>query len=397
MPDPNTPVGPSHRCTVQQVDWSRLLRTPHLFRAIPLASAPQRILLGTAMIAILMGSGHLWDAMTGQTAFSDTVRLVSDLFRDVARSAIQLDPVKSLCEAHLIPFRAIDQAWRQDKFFITLFGFWFLMLWYIGGCTISRSAATEFAIEQTTRWTHGLAFSLKRWIPLTATVVLPAVLTGLGVGMLTLGGYLLGIPWLNVAVAATLYGLALFGSFLLACLILLFAIAQPLFVPAVAVESADTPDALSRAFSYVKNRPVHYLLYTLVLSFQGIVGYLIVILLATTTLQLIATGLDMAGHSELSRLVGTNMFLDRPAIWDHSGLGEVPSSHWTARIINVWNTLVVALVCGWVVSYVFSARVALYFVMRNAVDRQDMHELWLPGLIEGTMAPDRAVRPPGTT
>lgn len=391
----SAPVNPI-RTSVDRVDWARILRFPHLFRALSLASSPQRIFLGTAIIVLLMSGGYLWDSLSGTDTFGkSTVPFIADLFRDVANDALELNPGSAVASLFLLPWTAAATIWKFDAFYKVFFGLFFLLVWYVGGCTIARTAATEFALDRADRWTDAFAFSLRRWIPLTATVLLPLLLVAVGLGLLALGGLALRVPYLDVAAAALPYGLALFGSFLLACLVVLFLPAQTLFIPAVAVESADTPDALSRSFSYVKNRPLHFLAYSVFLAVQGILGFLLVAAIASLTLKIVATGLDLAGHDVLPRLVDAPPFLDHPPESDLSDLGT-GTSLITARILNVWNTLVVALVCGWVVSYVFSARVMLYFVMRHAVDQQDFDEIWVPGLIESTMAPDRAVKPEST-
>ncbi len=272
--------------------------------------------------------------------------------------------------------------------FAIIFGLWTLAIGMIGMATISRTAACQFAIEQYITWTTALAYALKRWIPVLGTIALPLVALALGTIALAVGGLLLAVPGLNV-IGSLLYGLALFGGTIAACLILLTLIASALFIPAVAVESADAPDALARGFSFVRNRPLHWIVYVAVAFIQGVFGLLIVSLVASLAQNFTAWG--------------AGLFVTAPAI-EAVGGGASPyhllplSDNWslagTHRIAGgflvLWRTVVGGMVAGWVVSYFGCATTVLYFLMRKATDDQDLEEIWQPGLIEGTMAPGRA-------
>lgn len=64
----------------------------------------------------------------------------------------------------------------------------------------------------------------------------------------------------------------------------------------------------------------------------------------------------------------------------------------TAWVMNLLGALVALIAGGFGVSVYFVAGVIIYLLMRQLCDGQDQHELWVPGMVEGTMAPGAAAR-----
>jgi hypothetical protein len=72
--------------------------------------------------------------------------------------------------------------------------------------------------------------------------------------------------------------------------------------------------------------------------------------------------------------------------------GELPEMHWhtrfTAGLIAFWTSLVNWAIGGWVVAYLMAASTRAYLLLRRSCDAQDEREIWWPGLIRGTLAPE---------
>src|SRR5439155_17616895 len=125
--------------------------------------------------------------------------------------------------------------------------------------------------------------SVKRWksylsaplFPLVAVAIMavPAVLIGLLMKASLLIGALL---WPVVLL------IGLIGAILLAGL----AVGWPLMHAAISAEGSDSFDALSRTYSYVYQRPLHYLFYALSAFLLGILGLTVVFLFVGLTEQL---------------------------------------------------------------------------------------------------------------
>jgi len=326
-------------------------------------------------------------AIAPNGVFEAAAQAVVDRFHGMLNALVQLDAPGVGHE--LAGFAHLSAILIGDHPLFTLvFGAWALGISMIGVAAICRTAACQFAAEQYITWTIALTFALKRWIPILGTLALPLVALGLGAAALAVGGVLLAAPGLNV-IGGVLYGLALFGAMIAACLILLALFASSLFIPAVAVESADAPDALARSFSFVRNRPLHWVVYVVAALIQGLLGLLIVTLVASLTINFAAWGAGLLISSPAIEAVGGGAGLTRilPA---GSGWDLLGTHRLAGALIVLWRTVAGGLVAGWVVSYFACATTVLYFLMRKATDDQDLEEIWQPGLIEGTMAPGRA-------
>ncbi|MFG0331289.1 MAG: hypothetical protein ACF8PN_15485 [Phycisphaerales bacterium] len=326
------------------------------------------------------------EAIEPRGVFQATV----DETRVVLAALISPDPNLDLSDRLVLATQfkpaLILALWRDHPVFLAVYGLWFFIVVFIGGAMISRSVACEFAITQYIPWTEALAFALKRSLTLISTALLPAIAIVIGLLLLAIGGLLFRIPALDV-LGGLLYGPALFGGFLLAIILVLGVFGFGLFVPAVTVESADAPDAISRAFAYVKNRPLHLLWYLVLASIIGWLGFVVVAGLAWLTINLTAYGASMffessavLEHAEARSLV------------DFSGYGSEldlsPTGRAAVALIGLWKTIIAGLVAGYLFSFSYAAWTVIYFLLRKVVDDQDLDEIWQPGLIEGTLAPE---------
>lgn len=62
----------------------------------------------------------------------------------------------------------------------------------------------------------------------------------------------------------------------------------------------------------------------------------------------------------------------------------------TSWVMNLLGALIALVAGGFGVSVYFAAGVIIYLLMRQLCDGQDQNELWVPGMVEGTMAPGAA-------
>ncbi len=463
---------PHRSVSVDQINWSEVLLITRLGRALSLSLQPNRVIMGFVLVAVLMATGTIWDAISGspvgpeglgsaplsQAALAERLRplvedesLVSEDLAATLRAAETLRPA-AVREAIEVTYRARSSDERRDSRgaveaalmqvrlcepmgvfeaaaraviertrdilsaalalncplvlssvtqlfeipailltdhtgFAMVYGLWAVVVVLLGSAAISRSAACQFAIEQYIPWTTSLAFALKRWVAILGAPGLPVAGLAIGAAGLAVGGLLLAVPGLNV-IGAVLYGLALIGSAIAACLILLTVLASALLVPAVAVDAADAPDALARAYSFVRNRPLHWLVYGLAVFVQGLFGLVVVALIAAIAINFAAWGAGLFVTSPAVEALGggasVTQLLPEDRAWMLSGTHRAAGA-----IIGLWRTVVAGFVAGWVLSYFACASTVLYFLMRKATDDQDLEEIWQPGMIEGTMAPGR--------
>lgn len=331
------------------------------------------------------------EALRPMGVFTATVSLTIDAARTMTAQCLQLDvcgALKTIIDAKVIAATVLVRDHRMFAFGFGGFAGFCLILF---AAMLCRSIACEFAVNQHVPWPEAMAFALKRWIPLLGTFVLPGLALGLGVLGLLIGGLLMRVPGLDI-VGGILYGPALFGSFLAACIIVLMALGGGMFVPAIAVEGTDAPDALARAFSYVKNRPLHYALYVVVLFVLGIVSWLVVLGIFSLTVAFAGWGAGL-GDPTIAPAV---MSASTEGWWpgDSGGAWRLEGTKGIAgSVIELWISITAGLVAAYAFTYECAAFTVLYFAMRRVTDQQDFEDIWVPGMIEGTMAPERgAVR-----
>jgi len=317
-------------------------------------------------------------------AFEATVATVVSGLNRAVQGIVYLRPQSTFEAGADVFMRLPISLWQRERAFMIVFGLVFLLVMSIGGGALSRMAACEFAGQERLRVRDAFDFALGNWFKLTIAPVLPLLIAGgLALVMVVLGLFL--APWLDV-VGGLLYGIAMLCGFLLAFLLLGYAVGFPLLLPAVACENCDAADAQQRAYAYVLSRPLHLLGYATV----GLVGlgfgYVVVALVASVTLN---TSASLAGvltdNSALTGAGGFGVFDLAP-----TAVGDIHAdwhNTWAAGMISFWQRVVVDLVAAYVIAYFFTASTMVYLLMRRTCDGQDIEEIWRPGLTPGTLVP----------
>ena len=421
--DNNTNQSAQH-VLVDRIAWRELLHFPKMGRAAVLAFQPNRIIMGVILVVILMISGSVWDALAParqiptittttsnninrniadipntvppiqfrirdndgkQGSFTQACRITTTMLLIAESQFLQLQVTNATQTIINIPIQIVRSFWQTDKLFLFIFGGWLLIVWCVFSGMICRSAACDFAVNQQIPWTEALAFSLRRWMNTVGSFALPLVVVLAGLVAIGTGGLLFHIPALNI-LGAALYGLALFGGFVIVCIIILTILGAVLFIPAVAVESADATDALARGYSYIKNRPLHFMLYMFLAIIIGLLSLAVVDYLAQATLLMTSTGAQLFTTSPLAEFAGKIPTSGTENLPDAINSGTPGIA---AAVLSWWQTVVGAVVAGFIISYLCSAQTVIYFLMRKATDDQALDEIWIEGMIEGTLAPER--------
>lgn len=458
---------PNSRVIVDRVEWPHLVLFPRIARAFTLASRPSRLLTALALLAVLMVTGTLWDLVSGPSIapdhplyaltagetlgiFATTVRAIAADIDALAVSLLGLDaPAFAKALTHLcvgLPFVLFD----THPWFLIVFGLWTLGLVLAVGTMLARSVACEFALDQVIEWPEAMAYALRRLPSVLLAVAYPTAAVVAGVAVLAVGGLLFRLPVGDV-VAALLYGPALLGGFVATALIILTVGGIWLIPPAVAVESCDAPDALSRAYAYVKNKPLRLLGYMALAIVVGLLGYIAYSGIAVLTMRFTAAGTAILGPEWMEEGIEEPVWLDpehpmlaliarrspTPATAEPRPLPSTPpvsdlppgedlppptitnggghpvdattdgagaaanadegpglTRQAALAIIGFWHTLLRGIVAAYVISYVIAASTVIYFLVRKLTDDQDLNEIWLPGIIEGTIAPGRGFARP---
>ncbi len=315
--------------------------------------------------------------------FEAAATWLNDAFLGIVASAVRFDPAGMGRGVVAIAWE-LPRALFNNGFhwFISIYGFVMLFVLGIGGGAIARMQAAQHA--RGTRMSAGdaLVAAWRHWREVVLAVIAPAmVIVVLAIVLMIYGLVLLNIPVISM-LGGILYGVALVVGLLIAVLAVGYSVCWPLLVPAVVVEHCDGGEAVQRSYAYLVSRPLHLLGYAAVAVVGLVLGFLVVRVVATTTLDLTAD------------LVGTWTFGDvlRDAGASTGAAAPPPGLAWyeasAGWFVGLWETLLRDTMIGWFFSGFFSVSAMIYLLMRRACDGQDTREIWWPGLIPGTLVPE---------
>lgn len=257
-----------------------------------------------------------------------------------------------------------------------------ILVWSLLGGALCRMFACDAAHGVVMRWPNAVGFALARLRHFACSLLVPIIAGAAGVGVLTLGGWLLLSFGFTRPIGGVLYGAGLLIGALVVLIAFVFAMGKPLLLPAVACESTDTIDALQRVFAYVLNRPARLAVY-LALGFVQLV--------------VVAIGAGLAASAALwVTRAATSALLSSEAA---SALNDPTQAGWSAQFaagaIGFWSDVPPLLALAAAISAYFAASTLVYLMIRRVNDGQDIGEIWVDTLVPGTLASREALRAAG--
>jgi hypothetical protein len=339
-------------------------------------------------LAILIGGGRLWDAVAenGDAAiakpFEHTVQAVQDCGTNLVAATMSANPGSFAVAAWSLLWQTPADLWTNGHaWFAVLFGIWTAAVLAFGGGLLCRLEAVSLARNDRALLNPALAMVISRWTAFFGALVMPLVLAGvLAFLVLIFGLIFFSVPVIDV-LGGVLYGLALVLGLGVALLLLGFAITCPLLLPAVATENCDGPDAMHRAMAYVVAKPLRWMLYLFTILLGLAIGLVLVVTVARMTVYVTGSLVDYWAYSDTITQANQVMAGNDPA--DTAWHTEVAGG-----LVAFWIGLVQWVVAGWSLAYVMSASTRAYLLLRLTCDGQDEREIWWPGLIRGTLAPE---------
>jgi hypothetical protein len=374
---------------VHEVRWSEALPWWLLFRAAGHAFAPAVVLLAALGCLSTWAGWSLADRVglagadapgvhAGGAALGDGLILVPPggrAGRSVLapsrgvmpwlRGLLERMPVSAARIVRLaaIPFRPTATLTEVGGALVRIA--WFVLVWSIFGTAITRHVALRLVGEESAGFSGALWFGTQKWPNAFNSVAFVL----LGIAALSVPGALLGLLMrtdVGLAIAGALWPLVLVGAIVLAILAIGVVAGWPLMVAAVGVERGDSFQAISTAFSYLYQRPLHY-------AFYGLVGLLValpalgaagVFADATGALSLWAASFGM-GHDRTAAVVE-----------QLGAIGPAPAAiPWGARAIGFWMRGLTAVLASFGWGYFWSLVAAAYLLLRRDVDGTELDEV----------------------
>lgn len=264
-----------------------------------------------------------------------------------------------------------------------------LCIWAILGGAICRIAALKIARNETTSMGQALRFAWNRRISLIAVPLVPiGVVLAFGF-LLAAGGFVASIPYVSVITSplmALLFGLALFAGAIISFVSIGFIAGGALMWPTIGAEGSDLMDAISRAYSYIVERPWSLIFYALVSIIYGAFWFLLIAIFVWLTLA--------STHAFLG--MGASIFASRPemgagmtridALWTAPTLDHLRPTYesvhvggWesvSAVLMMCWVYLLVGAMYAFMISYYYSASTIAYFLLRREVDATDLDDVY---------------------
>lgn len=266
---------------------------------------------------------------------------------------------------------------------LCLCGAWMMIVWSFFGGAITRIAAVELARDERIPFGEATRFARSRYFSYLGSP-LSVIAAALAFALCIVGAaWVCDATWgWGVGKVLLILGFppALLGGFLILLLAIGGIFGSCLMFPAVSAEGTDAFDAVSRAFSYVFSRPWRYVWYHLVALAYALPSFLFILCFTygfiRITLKLGRLGMPKAGEpggfgavaAALPPALGGSLampsFSQGPLLW------------LAACLVSALVYLLLGLAWSYIVSFVWSVRTVIYFLMRKAVDGTEMKEVY---------------------
>lgn len=388
--------------SVQKISWAQLCPWTIIFRTLPVATSVT--VLALALLGVLATATTWWISqsifihgeLAQDAAVMEIVELNSSPYRSVFIEAEREQNSLNILGTRLSGPRAVfNQIKRPASFIfashiapseaggknvlIGAAGFWYFLVgtllsmavWSFFGLAIARVCLLRLTRNETIGIDDAFDFAFDHWlagfggvsIPLAAALALciPAALVGVLMSF-DFGAAIVSLLWPLVLVLATVMSLLLFG----------LSYAWPLIVSSAACEGQNAFDAMTRAFAYIFQRPMHCLGYAVVAMLFGGFCWLVVAHLCDSVINL----------SYWSTSWGVNLgSVAQPRAEVLQGLtSDVDSSSmlsFAQGTIDFWNGMLQTVAAAFLYGLFWCMASAVYLLLRKDVDDTEMDEIYI--------------------
>jgi len=325
--------------TIRRIDWTELTPVVLLLRVF-------NISLGLRILALALIGWCL-------TAFLYTVMDVpptwnAEVSLGMVWSKTTENP-NTLGEAlgYTIPVvfpNLVFSFWENSKFFTWFPGI--VLIWAFCGGLICRIVAVRLTIDESESTSNLVLFFRKRGIGFISSIVLLSLGILCSYFPVKITAWMATVPGLNYVVAI-LFPIPLLFAFLTVILALGLIAGFMLLFAAVSVDGSDGFDAISRMFSYIFQRPLHYLLYWLCSGILGCFGFLLLDIICC------------------------------PLVWlTQEIILGIPPNSIVGMPVGLSILLIMSLPVAYLFAWFWTSSVAIYLLLRRSVDATPFNEIY---------------------
>ena len=388
---------------IKKISWAELCPWTVIFRTLPIAASVT--VLALAIVGVLAASFTWWlsenmfigEELGQDAALAEIVRSNTSPFRSVFMESKSEQNSLSFLGARLSGPRAVFNQIKRPAAYIFAnkvkpsgsgggnvrlggwgFGYFLfgtvcsMAVWSFIGLAIARVCLLRLTRNETIGIDDAFDFAFDHWlasfggvgIPLAAALALcvPASIFGL---LMTFD--------FGAAVVSLLWPLVLVIGAAMAILLLGLTYAWPLIVSSAACEGQNSFDAMTRAFAYVFQRPLHCLGYAIVAMLFGGFCWLIVANLSASTIDLsywsTSWGANIGSGGNNARIdVLQGVTTDAET---SSMLGFAQST------MGFWNGMIRTIAAAFLYGLFWCMASAVYLLLRKDVDDTEMDEIYI--------------------
>jgi hypothetical protein len=290
-------------------------------------------------------------------------------------------------------------------------------IWSLVGGAISRIAAVQIARGEKIDFMEAVRFTLKRWASYLMAPVYPLAFIILLLIFAIIFGLLHMIPLFgDIFISGIFWPIPLVLGFVIALAVVGLVVGWPLMPPTISTEGTDSWEALSRSFSYVFQKPFHYLWYALVAICYGAVLVFFIGFMGSFTVYLSKWAVSQTPTIKWTKRDPVYLFVYAPESFGWRDLllkdqlvdgdplvvdgkiNEVPYKKYlgldglkttnpydqltgwnkfAAGMVAFWLYLVFLVIIGFGYALFWSLMTVIYFLLRRNVDAAELDEVYL--------------------
>ncbi len=341
---------------------------------------PNPYLMLTGQVRDNWTPGHFWEWFS-----SDQVPVLLEPVLKVARPII---------------YFFSPRATAYTRFYFLLVALWTFATWSIFGGAITRIAAVEVARGEKIGLGEALRFTSKRWLSYVAAPIFPLLFVVFLLVLLVIFSLFHSIPFVgDLLVDGLFMWIALLLGLAMACTLVGLAVGWPLMAPTVSAEGTDSWEAVSRSFTYVFQRPWHYVWYALVGVCYGAVAIFFIGFMGSFTVYLAKWGVNTTFRDDSylfvysptsfhwRDLLLSGATVDGKHVVQDGRINEKVYEDYLASLafynkigagmVSFWLGILFLMIIGFGYSFFWSMSTLIYLLMRRHVDTAEMDEVYL--------------------